>query len=197
MADSRPTDPFPLLPGRECGPCTACCVHLTIDEPTLRKPRGVPCPNLQADGLCCIYDDRPNTCRSFFCGWRRLRFVRESLRPDRSDVLIRLQYAAAADGGPMQLGINVGLLSEAALEADGLAEAVAAAVSAGLPVFLHIPGPSGHTAAQARVDAVLVEPVRARDRAAVLETLRRLRAEALAGPFRPVAMARRTDASRD
>src|SRR5580693_3027169 len=81
-----------LVAGRECGPCNACCTALTIDDPDLQKVQGYRCKHSQRDGGCGIYAARPQTCQEFFCGWRRLKWVRETLRPDRSGVLVQLQY---------------------------------------------------------------------------------------------------------
>src|SRR5271165_1629932 len=115
-----------LVPGRSCGSCDVCCVALTIDEPHLQKLQGHRCPNLQQDHLCRIYDTRPQTCRAFFCGWRRLKWVREPLRPDRSGVLVRLHGELSTSGGTPRLGVMFTLLTDAALRAEGLAESVAA-----------------------------------------------------------------------
>ncbi len=155
------------LPGRECDGCNVCCVALTIDEPELQKPQGYRCRNALPDNRCSIYSTRPDTCRRFNCGWRLLRWVRPTLRPDRSGVLIRL-HGHPVDG----LGIIVTLLNRAALKADGLAETVAAAVAAGRPVYLHVPGPPGYTSGRARIDAELAGPVAAKNKAAVLDFLR-------------------------
>lgn len=188
MSGSDAEDALPLVPGRECGPCGVCCSALTIDEPELQKPQGVRCGNLRGEGGCAIYAARPGVCREFHCGWRRLKWVKESLRPDRSDVLIRLEWGAAEKGGGMQRGIGLGLLSEKALKADGLAETVAAAIAAELPVKLYVPGPPGFTTTSARINEYLVGPVKARNRKEVLAVLRRLRDSALRGAFRPVVM---------
>ena len=88
-----------LVAGRECGTCNVCCVALTIDDPALRKAQGYRCRNATRDNGCTIYEDRPGTCRAFFCGWRRLKWVREPLRPDRSGVLVRLHFEVSQATG--------------------------------------------------------------------------------------------------
>jgi hypothetical protein len=103
------------------------------------------------------------------------------MRPDLSHVLIRLESGAGGEGEGMQRGIGLGLLSEKALKADGLAEAVAAAISAELPVYLYVPGPPGFTTTSARINEYLIGPVKARNKIQVLEVLRRLRESALRG----------------
>lgn len=178
-----------LVPGRGCGTCDRCCIWLTIDDPELRKVQGHRCGNLQADSSCAIYATRPRTCREFHCGFRRLDWVRDTLRPDLSSVLIGMQYDGPPTDPNRRLGVSFSLLSDAALEAEGLAETVAAAVVAGMPVWLHVPGPPGYTAASARIDTVMSEPVRTGDFATVLHILRLGRAHAQEGAFEPVVLA--------
>jgi hypothetical protein len=172
----------PLVPGRECGGCDVCCVHLTIDEPALRKPFGLRCHNLLPSmNRCAIYESRPQTCRGFFCGWRMLKWVKPGLRPDISGVLITLTYHDKA--GEMlhakdfdkiaSTGISFSLLRQDAVESEGLAESVAAAVGSGTQVHIRIPGPPGPTRAVIRVDRVLKPAVLARDKAAVMHWLRK------------------------
>lgn len=176
----------PLVPGRECGDCNVCCIALTIDDPALRKVQGVRCANARPDNRCAIYAARPGTCRTFHCGWRQLKWVRGSLRPDLSGVLVRLGRMVVA-GAPV-LSVIFTLLHEAALQADGLAEALATAVTTGRPVFLEVAGKPGHTYGAARIDEVLALPVQVRDKAAVLDLLRQAWAEGRAGRARPVVI---------
>jgi hypothetical protein len=176
-----------LVAGRACGECNVCCVALTIDEPALRKPQGYRCRNARPDNGCAIYETRPDTCRTFFCGWRQLKWVRETLRPDLSGVLVRLHGEIGA-GGEKRLGVAITLLTKAALKAEGLAETVAAAVGAGIPTYLHVPGPPGYTAAQGRINEAVADAVLARDKAALLEILRKARAKAAGSKFVPVVL---------
>jgi Fe-S-cluster containining protein len=180
---------LPLVPDRSCGSCNVCCVALTIDDPALQKPQGYRCRNATRENACAIYDARPQTCRSFFCGWRTLKWIRPGLRPDRSGVLVRLHGEIGADGSARQ-GIMVTLLNAAALKAEGLAESIAAAVHAELPVYLHIPGPPGYTASRARLNEALGDAVHARDKAAILAILRRARAQGRAGAHEPIVLRR-------
>ncbi|HLY58104.1 MAG TPA: YkgJ family cysteine cluster protein [Stellaceae bacterium] len=172
-----PDDPH-LVPGRACGSCNACCVALTIDDPELQKPQGHRCPNSDRDGGCTIYATRPHTCRTFYCGWRQLKWIRESLRPDQSGVLVLLDSEISKVNATERLaigGVQFMLLNKAALKAEGLAESVAAAVAAKIPVYLCIPGEPGFTVAGGRINEDLEEAVRIRDKAAVLRILRERR----------------------
>jgi hypothetical protein len=82
-----------LVPGRECGECTACCTHLHIDEPELQKPGGVTCGNCRENAGCTIYATRPKVCRTWFCCWRIMAEFDDSWRPDKSNILITLETA--------------------------------------------------------------------------------------------------------
>ena len=175
-----------ILPGRECGSCNVCCVSLTIDDPALQKVQGYRCKNARPDSSCAIYPSRPLTCREFNCGWRLLKWVREGLRPDRSGVLVRLHYEVSGGGEQARLGVIFTLWDKRALKAEGLAESVAAAVAADVPVYLQVPGPPGHTSGQARLNETLTHAVQTRDKPAVLEILRRARQQGLAGKYVPI-----------
>ena len=177
------------MPGRACGTCNVCCVALTIDDPELRKPQGYRCRNTLPDKSCAIYASRPQTCRTFYCGYRRLKWVRDTLRPDVSGVLVRLHGEVSPDG-KAKIGVMFTLLTDAALKAEGLAESVAAAVAADVPVYLHVPGPPGYTAGRARINEALIDAVQARDKAAVLQILRRARAMGRAGKHEPIVFGR-------
>ncbi len=165
---------------------------LTIDDPELQKVQGYRCRHAQRDNSCRIYATRPHTCRTFYCGWRRLKWIREPLRPDRSGVLVRLHGEINADGAE-RLGVEFTLLTSAALRADGLAESIAAAVAAEIPVFLSLPGPPGYTSAQARINEVLHDAVRSRDKAAVLRILAEIRAKGRAGKRQRIVLSRRAE----
>jgi len=179
-----------LIGSRPCGACNVCCVALTIDDPELQKVQGVRCRHAQHDNSCAIYAARPHTCREFFCGWRQLKWIRETLRPDRSGVLVRLHNEVAADG-TQRMGVVFTLLNAAALKADGLAESVAAAVKADVPVYLHVPGPPGRTASQARINEALIDAVLTWNKPAVLDVLRRARRIAMAAHHDRIVFTRR------
>ena len=177
-----------LLPTRSCGACNVCCVALTIDDPALQKPQGYRCRNARKDNSCAIYDTRPDTCRTFHCGWRHLRWVRETLRPDLSGVLVRLHNEVSSADGSERLGVIVTLLTAAALKAEGLAKTVAAAVSAGAPVYLNVPGPPGYTSGQARLNDALRHAVQTKDKAGLLSVLREARRRGLNGDNKPIVL---------
>jgi len=79
-----------LAPGRECGTCTACCKVMNFDAPTLAKPAGVQCQHCTGTA-CGIYEDRPAPCRTFYCLWREVANMPDSLRPDRAGVIFTIE----------------------------------------------------------------------------------------------------------
>jgi len=182
---------FPQLPpplsDRSCGTCNVCCYALTIDEPALAKPQGIRCPHTAADLSCTIYGTRPGTCRSFWCGWRLFRWVRRTLRPDESGVLIRTQYQISP-GGDARAGVIFSLLTAGALEAEGLLESIAAAIAGGLIVHVHIPGPAGYTSSTARIDEALADVVMRRDKPGMMALLREALKEGQSGPRRKIVL---------
>ncbi len=175
MSQSATADGVPLVPGRDPRTCNVCCVALTIQDPALHKPAGIRCRHNRPDNSCAIYAARPDGCRRFFCGWRPLKWVRETLRPDRSGVPIRMHGEISRQTRAAKLGVVFTLLDAALLRAEGLAESVAAAVAADVPVWLNIPELPGYTSGGVRINEVLAGPVQARDKAALLGILRRLR----------------------
>ena len=190
MSQTEAPPDLPLVADRACGACNVCCVALTIDDPVLQKPQGYRCRNTLPDKGCAIYATRPAACRSFHCGWRHLKWVRETLRPDVSGVLVRLQRERVTPEQPHAMGVIFTLLDGRALKAEGLAESVAAAVGAGVPTYVHIPGPPGHTSSQAQVNEALLHSVTMKDKAAILDILRMARAQGRAGKHVAVTMKR-------
>jgi hypothetical protein len=91
------------------------------------------------------------------------------------------------------MGVVFTLLTNAALKADGLAESVAAGVLADIPVFLHVPGPPGYTASQVRINEAVQHAVLTKDKPALLQTLRRLRAIGRAARHEAIVLSRQAD----
>jgi hypothetical protein len=69
-----------LIPGRECGDCTLCCIVPGIDKADLQKLPASTCRF--CDHGCAIYETRPEVCREYYCGWRKLEMIPEDWRPD-------------------------------------------------------------------------------------------------------------------
>jgi uncharacterized protein len=73
-------------PGKSCGSCTECCKIVAVDE--LQKPGGVYCSHCTLGGGCKIYPDRPQSCRTFMCGWLVNARLGPELKPDRCHVVL-------------------------------------------------------------------------------------------------------------
>src|SRR5258708_3098175 len=71
-----------LIPGRECGDCPQCCILPAIDKPKFQKQPASVCRHCE-DGGCNIYETRPQTCRTYYCGWRWLEIFEDDWRPDK------------------------------------------------------------------------------------------------------------------
>ncbi len=174
---------MPLVPGRDCGTCHACCTALTVNDGGLFKPQGIRCPKLTDKGLCDIYEDRPSDCAAFYCGYRRLKWVKDTLRPDQSGVLVVIGYI---DPAKWEVGCSITLLTEQALDAPGLLETVAAAIAMDMPLDFIVPGPPGHTSGWARMNDALRPVVQSRDMAALYKILKETRDMLAVGQHIPI-----------
>jgi hypothetical protein len=162
-----------LVADRDCGACTVCCTALTIDQPELRKLAGHTCPNCIAGPGCTIYPTRPLVCRMWYCAWRQLDWIGESLRPDRSDVLICPTLEQLPAGYDPQFGLDVAVLSQAGLRAHGLVEMLCHAVRANIATFLCLPGGPGQGGARMLLNEELKEPAERGTPAILLRELRK------------------------
>ena len=79
----------PIVPGRACGTCAMCCKVYHIPE--LQKAVGVWCPHVVQGKGCSIYDDRPATCRAYFCRWMLDETLGPEWKPDRAKFALHLQ----------------------------------------------------------------------------------------------------------
>lgn len=70
---------------KECGSCTLCCKILGVIE--LDKPINKWCEHCIKSVGCSIYDERPNSCKDFECGWLLSNAPLE-WRPDKSHMII-------------------------------------------------------------------------------------------------------------
>lgn len=113
----------PVLPDRSCGDCTACCTVLTIDTPELAKPAGIPCTNLFSGG-CRIHAVRPRICRTWYCAWRRVAAMPDAARPDRSGLLVSLNFVQDPQNCFEGVSINVRTLAGSDAIENGMAAAV-------------------------------------------------------------------------
>jgi len=130
-----------LVPGRDCGGCTACCTVMAVDKPEMQKAAGVPCRHC-ASG-CAIYDTRPALCREFYCGWRHLPILDDDWRPDRSGVFVELEPVDDLTG------ISLVLIGNPlrTVRQGWFIDFVSTGVLGDVPLLLGIPGPRGRQGA--------------------------------------------------
>jgi hypothetical protein len=81
---------------RRCRQCDACCEVVAVAE--IAKPEQARCPHQGQDGKpgCAIYEERPESCRTWSCGWLR-GYGKEKDRPDKLGVIFD---AVETVGGP-------------------------------------------------------------------------------------------------
>lgn len=85
----RPDALPPLAPGRSCEGCTACC-KLPSLEP-FGKPMQQWCEHCEIGKGCNIYSQRPDDCRTFFCGWILDASIGEEWNPRHSKMVIKFE----------------------------------------------------------------------------------------------------------
>jgi hypothetical protein len=157
MSDD-PEEPY-IVPDRECGSCTACCNDLAIVEPEMAKLPGVPCKHCIPGAGCAIYETRLRVCREYHCGWRSRPYMDESWRPDRSGVLITLEFSVDA---PVEANlILVG--GEQVSRSDHFAGVAAGFIESGTITWLVLPSELGMQAYSVRLNELLGPAIRARD----------------------------------
>lgn len=122
-ADLETTLLGPVLADRSCGDCTACCSVLTVDTPDFKKPAGTPCVNLTERG-CGIHAVRPTICRTWFCAWRRVAEMPDWARPDRSGLLVSLNFVREPRNCLEGVSINIRAIEGAGAIDDGMAASV-------------------------------------------------------------------------
>lgn len=149
-----------LVPDRECGACTACCIHLRIDEEALQKEADTSCTHLSATKGCGIYDDRPGVCRGWYCGWRMLDFLDEGWRPDLCGIMIRVE--------PTRLVLQA-TGSIRAYFTNPVLQFIGAAIDSGKTIAVNVRGKPGHTSATMELNGELAAAVTARDKKGVIE----------------------------
>lgn len=113
----------PVLTDRVCGDCMACCTVLAVDTPDFRKPAGTPCIHLVSRG-CGIHAVRPDICRTWFCAWRRIAGMPEEARPDRSGVLVSLDFVKSPRNCFEGVSILVRMLAGSDAIESGMAQTI-------------------------------------------------------------------------
>ncbi len=135
-----------LVPGRECGECTLCCIVPGIDKPDLQKVPASVC-RFCANG-CEIYETRPDVCREYYCGWRKLPMLPDDWRPDKFGV-----FAEIIPDVPPHFAARFGIVliltgnPLKTLRQHELIDFITRHIANNFPLFLGLPGLKGQQCA--------------------------------------------------
>ncbi len=137
-----------LVPGRECGQCTLCCIVPAIDKPEMQKLPSSVCRHCSGDG-CAIYESRPQTCRTYYCGWRWSAIFPDDWRPDQSGIFAQLENDVAPQF-QSRVGIILLLVGNPlkTLRQQRFIDFVIDGVNRNIALSLGLPGPRGMQAAR-------------------------------------------------
>lgn len=141
------------VPGRECGTCHVCCIAFRIDDAKLQKRAGAECVNLVKGRGCGIYATRPDTCRNWLCGWRLFAELDDTLRPDRSGVVLIPEFEERPGYG--QPGFKVQVTTPDRLFVAPVLNFVCGLVAARTPVTLAVNGLTAKTFINPHLEAAI------------------------------------------
>jgi len=178
-----------LVADRNCGGCTVCCDYLGIDEPDLQKPARMLCKHCRTEGGCAIYQSRPHLCRTWYCGWRKIGWLSEALRPDRSGVLIRF-----INESPPGYAGNIAVVFDAiggcdAILAREVMQAIGRLIAANVATFLVVPSLPGHLSTRLLLNQDMAAPLAQHDDAAAERKMIRTFIHAAVQPKEPMSLA--------
>jgi hypothetical protein len=167
-----------LVQGRECGGCTLCCIVPAIDKPELQKLPSSVCRHCSGGG-CAIYESRPQTCRTYYCGWRWSTIFPDDWRPDQSGVFAQLEDDVAPQF-QSRVGIILLLVGNPlkTLRQQRFIDFVVEGVNRNIALSLGLPGPEGMQAARLSLNTKEVQDAsrisRAETRLVLEKILKRL-----------------------
>ena len=171
-----------LVPGRDCGTCEACCIVPSINVAEIQKAASARCSHCTQG--CAIYDTRPKVCRDYFCGWRRLAGIPDDWRPDKSGILAE---PITVDITPSRqtTGVILTLIGNPlkTVRAPWFIDFIARAISANTPVYLALPGPTGHLPAKIQLNGAAMNEALRRSSGRIKELLERALATLKAHKF--------------
>lgn len=81
---------LPEIPARSCGTCTKCCEGW-LDASIMAEwmQPGIPCPLLEVNKGCTIYEDRPyDPCRQYSCLWLKDNSIPNWMKPENSKAIL-------------------------------------------------------------------------------------------------------------
>lgn len=136
------------------------------------KLPNVDCEHLMKNGGCAVYKTRPETCATWYCGWRYTPALNDDWRPDKSGILIEFSLKGLPSDFQAKSGINIKIVDkEKAFTYDHFIPFITAQVRHGIAVTLSYGRDPGHTAASAFLNHVLKSPIEQGDQNEVAEVL--------------------------
>jgi hypothetical protein len=77
---------------RSCGECSECCVVMHVqgvaNKEVMDKPSHTPCKHQLRGGGCGVYRERPGSCASWSCMWRKGEIGTDAERPDKTGIIV-------------------------------------------------------------------------------------------------------------
>jgi hypothetical protein len=150
---------------------------LPIDTEELRKTSGILCHHCTEGAGCTIYETRPQVCRGWYCGWRRLKYLPDNWKPSECGVLVDFlsEQNVQEDDIPPSYDkaciVQLLLLNVGAITGANFAEVVGGFVEARIPTFLAKHGPVGFANAKVFLNEAIKGAVAERDRIAIIKVL--------------------------
>jgi len=152
-----------LIADRECGECTVCCVELTIEDQELVKLPGIKCKNLLKKGGCSIYQNRPNTCKSWYCMWRFLPLLDDQWRPDLKGILISRVFDNIPEKYSDKIALEFSIIGKRSVISDiQFIEVLCGYIVSGFPCFISY-GTAGKSSRKQMLNDLLLPAIENRD----------------------------------
>ena len=98
------TQPVAATSDRNCGGCTLCCKLLAV--PAIDKPRGQWCKHCTPGQGCKIYEQRPEVCRDWNCGWQIWPWLGEEWHPLRCGIVINPNLSLDPDHSAIDFHVD-------------------------------------------------------------------------------------------
>lgn len=86
------TEPMDLVKGRSCDGCTLCCKLPSLED--VGKARNEWCRHCNPKTGCTIYNQRPQICRDFHCGYLYISALSEDWKPSKCKLFVAFEQSA-------------------------------------------------------------------------------------------------------
>jgi hypothetical protein len=159
-----------LVPGRECGECTACCQYLSIEAEELVKLPNVKCQHLKGGGGCSIYSSRPKICDQWYCAWHSMPQMSDEWRPDKMGVMLEFCRENFPDPFTGKAGYRFTILDKEKVATNRLLAAfVGSQILTGVPCIVSYIGEPGELPTPALLNFALAQAALDKNGQAILD----------------------------